>query len=131
MGEERYKVSPINPSRVKSHSTPEDAMKYKARFILLVCCVTLAMVACSPSKTKSQPGVEEAVSDAVDAYIYGFPLVVMDMTRKQVTNVASPEASRAPMGQFLRMRTYPTAAYRDIPGANTDTLYTVGRSLGS
>jgi hypothetical protein len=65
------------------------------------------------------------VSDAVDAYIYGFPLVIMDMTRKQVTNVASPEATRAPMGQFTRMRTYPTADYRDVPGANVDTLYTM------
>jgi hypothetical protein len=100
-------------------------LKYKVAFVLLASCLTLALLACSPSKTKSQPGVEETVSDAVDAYIYGFPLVIMDMTRKQVTNVASPEASRAPMGQFLRMRTYPTAAYRDIPGANTDTLYTV------
>ncbi len=77
------------------------------------------------TQTKSQPGVEETVSDAVDAYIYGFPLVLMDMTRKQVTNVASPEATRAPMGQFIRMRTYPTSAYRDVPGANTDTLYTM------
>jgi len=29
------------------------------------------------------------------------------------------------MGQFTRMRTFPTAAYRDVPGANTDTLYTM------
>ena len=29
------------------------------------------------------------------------------------------------MGQFVRMRTFPTAAYRDVPGANTDTLYTM------
>ena len=26
------------------------------------------------------------------------------------------------MGQLIRMRTYPTAEYRDVPGANTDTL---------
>ena len=99
-------------------------MKFKVAFVLLASCLALALVACSPSK-KSQPGVEETVSDAVDAYIYGFPLVLMDMTRKQVTNVASPEATRAPMGQFIRMRTYPTSDYRDVPGANTDTLYTM------
>ena len=28
------------------------------------------------------------------------------------------------MGQLVRMRTYPTAECRDVPGANTDTLYT-------
>jgi hypothetical protein len=100
-------------------------LKFKLTFVLLASCLTFALVACSPSKTKSQPSVEETVSDAVDAYIYGFPLVLMDMTRKQVTNVASPEASRAPMGQFIRMRAYPTADYRDVPGANVDTLYTM------
>ncbi|MFZ0884273.1 MAG: DUF1254 domain-containing protein, partial [Candidatus Acidiferrales bacterium] len=70
------------------------------------------------------PSVEVAVRDAVDAYIYGYPLVTMDMTRKQMTNVDSAGPHRAPMGHFIRMRTYPTAEYRDVPGANTDTLYT-------
>jgi hypothetical protein len=70
-------------------------------------------------------GVEEAVSIATDAYLYGFPLVIMDMTRKQTTNVDSAGPVRAPMGQLIRMRTYPTAAFRDVPGANTDTLYTM------
>ena len=70
-------------------------------------------------------GLEETVSIATDAYLYGFPLVTMDMTRKQTTNVDSAGPVRAPMGQLVRMRTYPTAAYRDVPGANTDTLYTM------
>ena len=70
------------------------------------------------------PSVEVVVNDAVDAYIYGYPLVTMDMTRKQTTNVDSAGPLRAPMGQFVRMRIFPTAAYRDVPGANTDTLYT-------
>ena len=85
-------------------------MKYKGAFLLLASFLTLALTDCSPSKTKSQPGVEAILSDAVDVCIYGFPLMIMDTTRKQVTNVASPEATRAPMGQILRMRTYPTAA---------------------
>jgi hypothetical protein len=38
------------------------------------------------TKTASQPGGEQAVSDAVDVYIYGYPLVTMDMTRKFITN---------------------------------------------
>jgi hypothetical protein len=100
-------------------------LKFKVAVLFVASCLQLALVACSPSKTKTQPTMEEAVSDAVDAYIYGFPLVIMDMTRKQVTNAASPEATRAPMGQFIRMRTYPTVDYRDVPGANVDALYTM------
>lgn len=103
----------------------DELLKFKATFFLLAVCLTVTLIACSPSSTTRQRGVDEAVGDAVDAYIYGFPLVLMDMTRKQVTNVSSPDASRAPMGQFVRMRAYPTADYRDVPGANVDTLYTM------
>ena len=86
-------------------------MKAKLAFPFAVLIVALGMIACSDSGTKpaasGQPGVEEAVSTAVDAYIYGYPLVTMDMTRKQVTNVATPDATHAPMGQLVKFRTYP------------------------
>ena len=67
----------------------------------------------------------EAVPLGVEAYIYGYPLVTMEMTRRVMTNVSAPDGSRAPMGQFVRMREYPTAAYRDVTAPNADTLYTV------
>jgi hypothetical protein len=52
-------------------------------------------------------GVVEAVSIAVDAYIYGYPLVTFNTVRKQQTNVATPDAEHAPMGQMIKMRSYP------------------------
>ena len=61
---------------------------------------------------------------ATDAYIYGYPLVTMEMTRRVMTNVAAPEATRAPMGQFVLMREYPDATFRDVTAPNADTLYT-------
>jgi len=66
----------------------------------------------------------EAKALATDAYIYGYPLVTMEMTRRVMTNVSTPEGTRAPMGQFVRMREYPTAAFRDVTAPNADTLYT-------
>ena len=51
---------------------------------------------------------------ASDAYIYGYPLVTMEMTRRVITNVAKPEGTRAPMGTLIKMREYPNASYRDI-----------------
>jgi hypothetical protein len=95
------------------------------KFLLVGCfALSAVLVGCSSTSTKS-PSAGAAVNDVVDAYLYGFPLVIMDMTRKQTTNVDSAGPERAPMGQFVRMRTFPTAAYRDVPGANTDTLYTM------
>ncbi len=46
----------------------------------------------------------EALALATEAYVYAYPLVTMEMTRRVMTNVAAPEGTRAPMGQFVRMR---------------------------
>ena len=46
------------------------------------------------------------------------------MTRRVMTNVEKPEGTRAPMGQFVRLREYPSAEFRDVTAPNADTLYT-------
>jgi len=61
---------------------------------------------------------------ATDAYIYGYPLVTMEMTRRVITNVPAVEGTRGPMGQIIRLRQYPNASYRDVTAPNADTLYT-------
>lgn len=61
---------------------------------------------------------------ASDAYIFGYPLVTMEMTRRVLTNVAEPVGTRAPMGQIIKLRQYPDAAFRDVTAPNADTLYT-------
>ena len=66
----------------------------------------------------------EALALATEAYVYGYPLVTMEMTRRVMTNVEKPEGTRAPMGQFVRMREYPSAKFRDVTAPNADTLYT-------
>ncbi|MDX2081116.1 MAG: DUF1254 domain-containing protein [Terrimicrobiaceae bacterium] len=78
----------------------------------------------SPFQSRAAEGTLGAVADGVEAYIYGYPLVTMEMTRRVMTNVAQPEGSRAPMGQFVRLREYPNAQYRDVTAPNADTLYT-------
>src|SRR5690242_182004 len=63
---------------------------------------------------------------ATDAYIFGYPLVTMEMTRRVMTNVAAPQGTRGPMGQFVKARQYPNASFRDVTAPNADTLYTSG-----
>lgn len=65
----------------------------------------------------------KAIAEA--AYIYGYPLVTMELTRRVCTNVVAPEGTRAPMGQFARLREYPNAEFKTITAPNADTLYTV------
>jgi len=61
---------------------------------------------------------------ATDAYIFGYPLVTMEMTRRVFTNVPKLEGTRGPMGQIIRLREYPNASFRDVTAPNADTLYT-------
>jgi hypothetical protein len=73
----------------------------------------------------------EAFALAAEAYVYGYPLVTMEMTRRIMTNVEKPEGNRGPMGQFVRARAYPNAQFRDVTAPNADTLYTRPRTSSS
>jgi len=84
--------------------------------------MTAAVTADAAPAQELTPAVARQI--AIDGYIYGYPLVTMEMTRRVMTNVAKPEGTRAPMGQMVRMREYPTAAFRDVTAPNADTLYT-------
>jgi hypothetical protein len=88
----------------------------------------LAAVATCPTASKADDipswDAVEAVSIATDAYIYGYPLVTFDMVRRQQTNVATPDAEHAPMGQIIKMRSYPAVDNHCCAAPNADTLYT-------
>ncbi|AZO81891.1 MULTISPECIES: DUF1254 domain-containing protein [unclassified Bosea (in: a-proteobacteria)] len=72
-------------------------------------------------------GIGESLEEfwlATDAYIFGYPLVTMEMTRRIMTNVAEPVGTRAPMGHIIKLRNYPDASFKDVTAPNADTLYT-------
>jgi len=63
----------------------------------------------------------------VDAYEYAFPLVMMDVSRRQATNVpdATSVPGRAPANQFAHHRAFPPADAKDVVRFNFDTLYSM------
>lgn len=70
---------------------------------------------------------EEAVEMVMDAYIYAFPLLLMNATRENFTNVAfvtgeDTTKPRAPINQWSRSLTFADASFSDVVGVNTDTL---------
>jgi hypothetical protein len=100
----------------------------KARYLgfLAITAFTLGMIGCTKQgPSPAAPGLEQAVSTASDAYVYGYPLVTMDVTRKRLTNVAVPDAAHAPVGQLLRLRSYPAVDNHAVTAPNADTLYTI------
>lgn len=83
----------------------------------------------SRMSTTSAPTTDTSAitATAVDAYIYFYPLVTMDVTRRQLTNVApNTVPMRGPMNTFVSVRAYPAADMREVVRPNFDTLYSSG-----
>ncbi len=69
---------------------------------------------------------QEAQSIAVDAYIYFYPLILMDITRKQSTNIEpGKEFGKGPMNMFVNVPEYPPADFKGVVRSNFDTLYSI------
>jgi len=78
----------------------------------------------SASPPLSEP---EAAAIAIDAYVYFYPLITMDVTRKQLTNVAPGQATLGgPMNTFASAPAFPPADFRAVVRPNFDTLYSSG-----
>jgi len=69
---------------------------------------------------------EEAHAIGVEAYLYFYPLVTMDVTRKQFTNVEpGREFGKGPMNTFVNVPAYPPADFKGVVRSNFDTLYSI------
>lgn len=92
----------------------------KALLVLGVCVGLQGTAAAQPTLTP-----EETHAIAREAYLYSYPIVSMDVTMRQATNV--PDGAtfnmRAPINQFAHARTYPKADEKDVVRFNFDTLY--------
>ena len=65
---------------------------------------------------------------AVEAYIYLYPMVMMDVTRRQMTNIEADErVGFGPMNAFTHVRAFPPPEFKAVPWANFDTLYSLAR----
>ena len=68
----------------------------------------------------------EAHAIGVDAYVYFYSLVTMDVTRRQFTNFEPGKMpGRGPMNIFNNVPTYPPADDRGVVRPNFDTLYSI------
>ena len=70
--------------------------------------------------------ITEIKQIATDAYIFGYPLIVLAKNFERLTNTVTANERMAPMGQFTKMRSYPDANFRLVPAPNADALYTMG-----
>lgn len=88
-----------------------------------LCSASVALACLFPLASARALSADEARIIAIEAYVYFYPLVSMDVTRRQLTNVEAPQGLAAPTNVFANIRTYPTADMRAVVRPNFDTLY--------
>ena len=90
--------------------------------------VALIAATLAPAMAATGPVTEEeARAIGVDAYLYFYPIVTMDVTRKQLTNEEpEPGGIGGPMNRFANVGAFPTADMRVVVRPNFDTLYSSG-----
>jgi hypothetical protein len=101
----------------------------RREFVTLICAATAGSAPAPAQSASTEIGLtaQEVQSIAQDAYIFLYPLVLMDVSRKHLTNIEPDKMfGRGPMNTFAHARTFPPATFRGATHTNFDTLYSVG-----
>ena len=72
-------------------------------------------------RRKSQE--EEAYVLGMESYVYGFPLVIMDVSKGALTAASSPAEYTAPMNQFARMTHYVSPDFKTVVRVSLNGLW--------
>jgi hypothetical protein len=91
-----------------------------------VAAFLIATALASSGNASATLSEQEAKEIGINAYLYFYPLVTMDATRKQMTNTeAGKKPGYGPMNEFSHVREYPTAEMKVVVRPNFDTLYSI------
>jgi hypothetical protein len=89
------------------------------------------VLAFAQSLSSTRPTLAQSISEqeaseiAKEAYVYAYPLLLMDIFMRQGTNYAEPTGivTQAPYNQFSHARAFPPADFKAVVRPNVDTLY--------
>jgi len=90
----------------------------RLRFASALASALLLGSAIEPVVAAETPGVsaDEAHAIWVDAYLYFYPLVTMDITRRQISSLSSGGGIGGPMNSFSNMQAFPPAEMKTVLG---------------
>jgi hypothetical protein len=80
-------------------------------------------LALETAQAQSSVTEDEAYAIGVQAYIYFYPLITMDITRQQMSNIEPGKGLGGPMNSFVNAPAYPSADMKVVVRPNFDTLY--------
>ena len=102
-------------------------MKRKKVSTLIAAALALTMTVCSSSiaiAASVDSETDENIWETVeDAYVYAFPLVIMDATKISATNTEEAVTEKAPVNQFIHSVALADAQFRNVVTPNVDTIY--------
>ena len=102
-------------------------MKRKKVSTLIAAALALTMTVCSSSiaiAASVDSETDENIWETVeDAYVYAFPLVIMDATKISATNTEEAVTEKAPVNQFIHSVALADAQFRTVVTPNVDTIY--------
>jgi hypothetical protein len=97
-------------------------MKYVRYAVSLGLASTLAI---QPIAAEPRSAGDMAEEIGVQAFVYAYPMVMMEITRRVSTNVETPQGPFAPMNQLAHLRAFPDHTFREVVRPNADTLYSI------
>jgi hypothetical protein len=108
-------------------SAPEVKKKSKAkRYLVILSLVVLALLAGwflgGGNKAKEAVGYVAGLEE----YVYGYPLVMMDVTREVLTATSTSGQYSAPINQFARIRTYIDPDFKNVVRISVNSLWSHG-----
>lgn len=99
----------------------------KAKSLIGIAATAIALASASSGRLYAQESTEaEAHAIGIDAYLYFYPLVTMDITRRQLTSAGAEPGISGPPNTFVNVQAFPTATMRSVVRPNFDTLYSSG-----
>ena len=90
---------------------------------LLLCMVILLSGCAGTAKPKDALPAGDVWETIEEAYIYAFPLVLMDATMTSATNTEEPVPGKAPVNQFMHGVALANAQFKNVVSPNVDTIY--------
>ena len=100
-------------------------MKKIVLISVILCISIFTLSACGEKSVPitDEPATEVSWDVIEAAYNYSLPLLVVDATKKKITNTVEVSSSQAPINQFVHSQGLATAESFNVVTPNTDTLY--------
>jgi hypothetical protein len=107
---------------------PQPKLRRYASTALLLggCIAVMFMWSCQ----KAEQGISEEVAyiRGLESWVYGYPIVLMDVTRQVLTAAPAPnsEGTAAPINQFAKMPHYVDPNFKNVVRISLNSLWTTG-----